>query len=103
MYMSIQMDGSSLSLVLLISVIFISSVLSDPCHVIPESNDEDFMKLTLVDLYNDPEDFFYSDVAKKCNLKYIDLVSEYLVSCMFSSHFFPSSSSSSSSSYTLAL
>ena len=68
------MRSWSLLFVLLISVVFIS-VFSDPCHVLPETDDEDFMKLTLVDLYNDPDDFFYSDVAKHCNLKYIDLVS----------------------------
>ena len=59
----------------LLSLAISASVLSDPCHVLPETKDEDFMRKTLVDLYNDPRDFFDSDVAKHCNLKYIDLVS----------------------------
>lgn len=45
-----------------------------PCKTIPESTDREFMSYTLVDLYRDPKTYYASDLPRKCNMKYIDLL-----------------------------
>ena len=45
-----------------------------PCERLPSDLvDDDFKKLHLVDLYNQPDAMFNSKVANACNLEYVDV------------------------------